>query len=146
MPELVSRKIGQEVQTWTRYTPDEIRELWRQEPPAGLPIEHSRAVSENMALELSAIWFRQYCVLPGSISYDGIFLVTFFKTLAERETWNRRLDAHALAGADEYGPLFCEDQRTEYRTSVLLRGLKEIAEQYPEAAKKVWAIVEEAQR
>lgn len=144
MPERIVRVTQDGVQEFTRYTKDEIRGFWGVTSQRDVPenrVNRQRRVDENTALELSAIWLRQYCTDPHTVYYaadTGEFVVMMDRVANPagiRESWRRHLLAYEMVGVDERGPLFADPDAREIRVLELLKLLRDVRQEAPEDLK-----------
>lgn len=130
MSELITRITPEGTFQYVRYTKDEIKAFWAKHPPSDDQRRFLRvpAVHEKMALELSAIWLRQYNADPSTFTYlpSTGEMYFYFKDLGERAAWQNQLRAYELVGADERGPLFADPDAREINPLPLLKVLQEL--------------------
>lgn len=123
-----------------RYSRDELRRFWAD---AGMqtPVRERTLVlrigAEDAALELSAIWHRRFCALPGSIGWAYGELTAYLQHVqgdwqAFRERWKRQVYAYELAGADEGGPLFSDPGERAIDPLPLMQALQLVLLEAPE--------------
>lgn len=134
MAERVTRITPDGVAEHTRYTKNEIRMIWdaaKTKAHSATRIHQVQQISEESALELTAIWLRQYCSDTSTISYNAEYgnLNIYYDHIPNAqgilEAWRRQVRAYEYVGADERGPLFADEGSREINPLPLLKFIQE---------------------
>lgn len=140
MAETAVQRLNGQVRQWTRYTREEILLSWEQRTrfddgsvSRRLLVTHG-PLSEEQALEVAALWYRQLCGYLDTTWYDraGRLLQVYLGKTSEpygvSDRLHRMVLAYQLVGADEHGRLFADPGEYDVDVIEIVNTLQKVRE------------------